>query len=165
MKHFQDLIGDCLKTVEEVFPWDLQEVMENGKPYPLLLDIREPYEYEAIHIEGSMNVPRGILEPACDYGYDDTVPQLVKARDEDVVVICRSGHRSVLAAHTMQLMGYQSVKSLKTGVKGWNDFELPLKTTDGKLIDSDDADIMLAPNIKPEQMPPRRNQHRAQAAF
>jgi len=153
MKTFQDLIADSLKSVDEVFPWDLQELMASPSR-PLLLDIREPYEFEALHIEGSMNVPRGILELACDYGYDETKPDLVLARDKDVVVICRSGHRSVLAAYTMQLMGFQSAKSLKTGVKGWNDYELPLKDSRGQLVDIDEADAVLAPHVSLEQMPP-----------
>ena len=155
MKSFKDLIASCLTTVDEIFPWDLQELMENKSP-PMLLDIREPYEFEILHIKGSMNIPRGILETACDYGYDETVPELVRAREQEIVVICRSGNRSVLAAHTMRLMGYQSVKSLKTGVKGWNDFELPLQDIDGNLIDTDDADVILIPKIRPEQMPPKR---------
>jgi len=155
MKSYQNLIADCLKTVNEVFPWDLQEVMETTS-LPMLLDIREPYEFEALHIKGSINVPRGILEPACEYAYDETVPELVRARDKDIIVICRSGNRSILAAYTMQLMGYQSVKSLKTGVKGWNDYELPLQNLHGQTADIDDADMMLLPNVRPEQMLPDR---------
>jgi len=155
MKTFQDLIADTLKSVDEVFPWDLEKVMTNPSR-PLLVDIREPYEFEALHIEGSMNVPRGVLEPACDYGYDETKPALVSARDKDVVVICRSGHRSVLAAYTMQQMGFRSVKSLKTGVKGWNDYELPLKDRRGQAVDVDEADAVLTPHLKPEQMPPSK---------
>ena len=77
MKTFQKLIADGLKTVPEVFPWDLQELME-AESSLLLLDIREPYEFDTLHIKGSMNVPRGILESACDYGYDETVPELAK---------------------------------------------------------------------------------------
>ncbi|KHD06002.1 sulfurtransferase [Candidatus Thiomargarita nelsonii] len=155
MKTFQDLIADNLKSVNEVFPWDLKKVMTNPSR-PLLVDIREPYEFEALHIEGSMNVPRGVLEPACDYGYDETKPDLVNARDKDVVVICRSGHRSVLAAYTMQQMGFQSVKSLKTGVKGWNDYELPLKDRRGQSVDVDEANAVLTPHLKPEQIPPSK---------
>ncbi len=155
MKSYQNLIADCLKTVNEVNPWDLQEVMETTSP-PMLLDIREPHEFEALHIKGSINVPRGILEPACEYAYNETVPELVRARDKDIIVICRSGNRSILAAYTMQLMGYQSVKSLKTGVKGWNDYELPLQNLHGQTADIDDADMMLLPNVRPEQMPPDR---------
>ncbi|HHB93358.1 MAG TPA: rhodanese-like domain-containing protein [Thioploca sp.] len=153
MKSFQELVNNCLKTVKEVFPWDLPKDIDKSK-YPVLLDIREPYEFEVLHIKGSMNVPRGILELACDYGYDDTIPELVKARNKEVIVICRSGHRSVLAAHTMQIMGYKSVKSLKTGVKGWNDYELPLQNVKGQSVDSDLADDMLASHVKPEQKNP-----------
>ena len=54
----------------------------------------------------------------------------------------------------MQLMGYQSVKSLKTGVKGWNDYELPLEDINKQTVDIDYADQILAPHLKPEQMPP-----------
>jgi len=155
MKSYQNIIADCLKTVNEIFPWDLQECLES-KQSPMLLDIREPSEFEAFHIKNAMNVPRGILEASCDYGYDETVPELAMARDKEVIVICRSGNRSVLAAHTMQLMGYQSVKSLKTGVKGWNDYELPLLDINKQIVDIDEADAMLLPNVKPEQMPPKK---------
>jgi rhodanese-related sulfurtransferase len=153
MKSFRELVDSCSKTVGEVFPWDLQQDVEKSAS-PVLLDIREPYEFEVLHIKGSMNVPRGILELACDYGYDDTIPELVAARDKEVIVICRSGHRSVLAAHTMQIMGYKSVKSLKTGVKGWNDYDLPLQNLNGQPIDGDLADDMLTPHLKPEQESP-----------
>ena len=153
MKTIDELIKDCLKTVDEIYPWDLEEAMETNK-LPMLLDIREPYEFEALHIKGSTNVPRGLLEQACDYGYDETVPELVTARYEEIVIICRSGKRSVLAAHTMQLMGYQSVKSLKTGVKGWNDYELPLENLNKQAVDIDHADKILMPNVRPEQMRP-----------
>ncbi len=153
MKSFQELVNNCLKTVREVFPWDLEEGVDQ-KASPVLLDIREPYEFDVLHIKGSMNVPRGILELACDYGYDNTIPELVNARNKEVIVICRSGHRSVLAAHTMQIMGYKSVKSLKTGVKGWNDYELPLQNVKGQSVDSDMADDMLISRVKPEQQYP-----------
>jgi rhodanese-related sulfurtransferase len=155
MKTFKKLIADGLKTVSEIFPWDLEELMEAESPL-LLLDIREPYEFDKVHIKGSMNVPRGILESACDYGYDETVPELVRARDKDIIVICRSGNRSVLAAQTMQLMGYQSTKSLKTGVKGWNEYELPLQDIQGQLVDIDTAEAILAPKVRPDQMPPKK---------
>src|SRR5512143_2848619 len=125
MKRFQDLINDCLPQVGEVLPWDLREMMDSGLALTLL-DIREPYEFETMHIQGSINVPRGILETACEYGYEETLPELVEARERDIVVICRSGNRSVLAAFTMQLMGYRRVVSLKTGLRGWNDYEQPL---------------------------------------
>ena len=104
MKRFTDLISDCIPHIREEFPWDVEARLDVPEP-PLILDIREPGEFSAMHISGSLNVPRGILESACEYGYEDTVRELVEARSREVVVVCRSGNRSALAAYTMQLMG------------------------------------------------------------
>lgn len=151
MKTFNELISDSLKHIDEIFPWDLEEQLETNHT-PLLLDIREPDEFNALHIKGSINVPRGILEQSCEYGYYETVPKLVNARDKDVIVICRSGYRSALAAHTMQIMGYKSVKSLKTGLKGWNDSELALQDIQEQPVDIDYAEEILTPPVAPEQL-------------
>ncbi len=142
MKTYKDFINQCLQDVEELFPWDLADLLQQDDK-PFLLDIREPYEFEKFHIAGSINVPRGVLEPACEYGYEDTCPLLVQARDKPVIVICRSGQRSVLAAHVMQLMGFKSVKSLKTGIRGWNDFEQPMQNNLGHIVDIDATDEFL----------------------
>jgi rhodanese-related sulfurtransferase len=97
MKSFMHLVAESLHNVTELMPWDLEEVMQASSGI-VLLDIREPYEFEAMHIAGSINVPRGILESACEYDYEETEPMLAEARHQDIFVICRSGLRSVLAA-------------------------------------------------------------------
>lgn len=153
MKHFTDLIAEALPEVEEIFPWDLEEKLRE-KPELILLDVREPSEFDALHIANSLNVPRGILESACDWDYDETEPALAGGRNEEIVVICRSGNRSVLAAQTMQRMGFRQVVSLKTGIRGWNDFEQPLYNRDGEPVDIDDADVLLASKLRPEQRRP-----------
>ena len=155
MKNYNDLMQECLETVQEVFPWDLDEAMQAGQDV-LLLDVREQDEYDAMHIQNSLFVPRGVLESACEWGFDDTVPELVQAREREVVVICRSGNRSAFAAKTMQDLGYQNVKSLKTGIRGWNDFELPLIDRAGKEVDIDEADEFLASKVSAEQMGPQQ---------
>lgn len=153
MKHFTDLIAEVLPEVEEIFPWDLTEQLTQ-QDAPILLDVREPGEFDALHIEGSINVPRGVLESACDWDYDETVPDLAAGRERPIVVICRSGNRSVLAAHTMQRMGFKQVASLKTGIRGWNDFEQALYNRGGEQVDIDDADEVLASKLRPEQRRP-----------
>ncbi len=154
MKKFTDLIKDCLPEVDELMPWDLEELLESN-PDVLLLDVREPNEYDAMHIKGALNVPRGVLETACEWDYEETEPELVKAREKDVVVICRSGNRSVLAAYNMKLMGYQKVYSLKTGMRGWNDYEQPMQNAQGETVDIDDADDYFTPRLRPEQLSPK----------
>ncbi len=151
MKSIDDFIQDALKNVDEIFPWDLEEEIRK-KTDMLLLDIREPYEFDAMHIEGAINVPRGILETACDYDYEETVPELVEARDRDIVVICRSGKRSVLAADVMQQMGYGRVKSLKTGMRGWSDYDQAMVDSNSELVDEDAAIEYFTPRLRPEQL-------------
>jgi len=155
MKRYVDLVSECLSEVEELMPWDLEARLQ-GDPAVLLVDVREPYEYEAMHIAGSINVPRGILESACEYDYEETVPELVEAREREVVVVCRSGNRSVLAAYNMRLLGYQAAKSLKTGLRGWNDYEQPLVDKAGRPVPIEVADEYFATRLRPEQLDPRR---------
>ncbi len=155
MKKYTDLVNDTLPQIKELFPWDLEEKLEN-KEDVMIVDIREPYEYDVMHIRNSINVPRGVLESACDWGYQETVPELAAARDRDVVVVCKSGNRSVLAAHVMQLMGYQKVFSLKTGVRGWNDYEQPMIDRSGRHVDIDEAEQFLTDHVTEEQKGPKQ---------
>lgn len=151
MKKFTDFINECQENIDELFPWDLLEMLDSGNP-PMILDIREPYEFDAMHIDGSLNVPRGILETACEYDYEETVPKLAASRDKKIVILCRSGNRSILAAYIMKQMGYVEPISLKTGLRGWNDFEAPLVNKDGNAVNIDAADIYFMPNLRPEQL-------------
>ena len=156
MKRFTDLVAETLTAITEEFPWDIEEKMSNSEQRPLILDIREPDEFSAMHIQDSLHVPRGILESACEYDYEETVRELVEARDRDIVVVCRSGNRSALAAFTMQLMGYQHVSSMKTGLRGWNDYELPLVDIAGNTVPVDVADEFFTARLRPEQMSPEK---------
>lgn len=153
MKRFTELVAEAAKDVTEIFPWDVEEKLQD--PQLFLLDIREPYEFDAMHIKDSINVPRGILETACEYDFEETVPKLVAARDREVIVICRSGNRSIFAADIMQQMGYQNVVSLKTGLRGWNDSEYPLLDINNKIVDIDTADEYFTPRLRPEQYSPK----------
>jgi rhodanese-related sulfurtransferase len=154
MKRYADLLADALTRVREIMPWDLAARLEGGRP-PLLLDVREPAEFAQARIAGSINVPRGVLEQACEWDFDETVPELARGRNLPIVVVCRSGNRSVLAADVMQQLGFADVVSLKTGLRGWNDFEQPLADSSGRPLDGDTAEVLLAPRLRPEQQRPR----------
>ncbi len=154
MQNFLELIRDCLTEVREIMPWDLAERLAEN-PDLLIVDVREPYEYDAMHIAESMNVPRGILESACEWDYEETEPELVQARGREIVVVCRSGYRSVLAASSMQVLGYEHVASLKTGLRGWKDYEQPLVDAAGRYLSLEDADAYFTPKLRPEQQRPK----------
>lgn len=150
---FSDLVAFTRPGVRELYPWDLREELDAGRDLQLV-DIREPYEFAAMHIADSLNVPRGILELACDWGYEETVPELAAAREREIVLVCRSGNRTILAAEVMQKMGYRSVRSLQTGLRGWSDYEQPLVTGHAEAVTLDAADAYFAAEIRPEQLGP-----------
>jgi len=142
MKTFKQIVDEARQEVNELFPWDVEQRMNESDDL-LLLDIREECEYAAFHVENSMLIPRGILETACEDEYEDSVPELIDSRDREIIVICRSGNRSILAAQTMQWLGYKNVTSLKTGLRGWNDYELPLINRYKETVDPDTVDELL----------------------
>ena len=141
-------------------PWDLEERIQEN-PDLLIVDVREPGEFDAMHIRGSLSVPRGVLESAAEWDYEETEPELVQARDREVVVVCRSGYRSVLAAHSLQVLGFKDVVSLKTGLRGWKDYEQPLEDREGNPVDLDDADEYFTTHLREDQIDPSK---RARAA-
>ena len=153
MKKFNDLVAESAKNITEIFPWDLEERFQEN-PSLLLLDIREPYEFEAMHIKGSLNVPRGVLETACEWDYEETVAQLVEARDKEVIVACRSGNRSVFVCEVMQKLGYKNVVSLKTGLRGWSDYEQALFDKNENEVDEDTSIDYFTANLREDQMSP-----------
>ena len=155
MKSYDDLITEALTRVKEIMPWDLSRLLAAGSK-PLLLDVREPAEFGLLFIPDSINVPRGVLEQSCEWDYEETVPALADGRNLEIVVICRSGKRSVLAADTLQRMGYTNIVSLKTGIRGWNDYEQPMINSNGETIDADTGDTLLANNLRPDQRKPKR---------
>jgi rhodanese-related sulfurtransferase len=151
---YDDLISDALTRVSEIFPWDLNRMLNSSNEL-LLLDVREPSEFALLHLPNSINVPRGILEQSCEWNYDETVPELANGRDRPIIVICRSGKRSVLAADVMLKMGFNKVVSLKLGVRGWNDSELTLQNSDGGQLNPEEVDTLLASQLRNDQRQPQ----------
>ena len=146
MKTFDQLVAETAAKIVELMPWDLAEKIDS-KENVLLVDVREANEFNHMHIANSVNIPRGILEAASEVGYDESHPQLINARNQQVVVICRSGKRSCLAAFTLQQLGFNNVLSLKTGLRGWNDYDQPLINNNNLEINGDEAEDYLRPKI------------------
>ncbi|HIG88631.1 rhodanese-like domain-containing protein [Candidatus Thioglobus sp.] len=154
MDGYQRLVVKALRTVGEVMPWDLESEIEKNSNL-IVLDIRETDEFEMMHIKGSLHVPRGVLEGACVWNYDDTIAELAQARDQNIVVVCRSGNRSALAVLTMQQMGFENVRSLKLGIKGWNDNDLEMLDNNNVIVDIDEADKWLNKAVSEDKLKPQ----------
>jgi rhodanese-related sulfurtransferase len=131
------------------------EVLQDH-PGALLLDIRERDEFARARIAGAVNVPRGIMESAAEWDYAETEPALVTARDKPVLIICRSGQRSAFAAERLAEMGFEDPRSVKLGIKGWNDADQPLIDAAGTALDGDDAIALIELKPRPDQLDPAR---------
>ena len=95
-----------------------------------MLDVREPIEWEE-HIEGAVQVPRGILEFQADPASPAHNPALEP--DRRVIVVCRSGTRATLAAATLMDLGFTDVANLAGGMNAWKKAGLPTAETHGAL--------------------------------
>jgi rhodanese-related sulfurtransferase len=98
---------------------DVLSTMLVEEPAVLLLDVRQPEEYAAGHLEGSFNVPIRTLAQNLDL-----LPDL----HANIVVICKSGGRATLAATSLGILGYDNVKILKGGFGAWDAAEMPTTT-------------------------------------
>ncbi len=87
-------------------------------PAPTVLDVREPYEYEAGHVEGALLMP---LARTVELALAAGLP-----KDEPVYVFCRSGNRSLQAAQALVAAGYQDVRNVDGGIIAWTAAGLPV---------------------------------------
>ena len=95
-KRLMDFVAEARSRIVEINADKLVE-LRGQKPDLLLLDVREPQEHVAGHIEGSLNIPRGVLEAAADASYKAPHPELSKAHKRPIVVCCATGGRSAFA--------------------------------------------------------------------
>lgn len=117
----QMLVDDAKTRITEINSEDLQAMMEEGEYY-ILVDVRTNEEHDAGYIPGSVSIPRGRLEfrIASTTFWDDEGMYLPEPYDM-LVVYCRSGGRSALAADILQRMGYSNVISLEGGFTKWKE--------------------------------------------
>lgn len=153
MKYSKLLAATCAQ-INEIMPWDLNQYLQNNQT-ALVVDVRQTSEYRACRVQGSINVPRGILENASNWGFSETIPELASAKRRPVLVVCRSGHRSAFAALTLQQLDFEQVYSLKLGVKGLNDEDYPLIGGSKTQLDADVAEQLLNPFIREDQLEER----------
>ena len=84
----------------------------------VLIDVREPGDYEEGHIEGAINIPIRELAQSLEL-----IPT-----DRPVIVYCASGWRAGMAYSTLRLMGYDNVSAWAPGWAGWTAAEEPVST-------------------------------------
>ncbi|MFN2549547.1 MAG: molybdopterin-synthase adenylyltransferase MoeB [Myxococcales bacterium] len=116
MKTKSELLKAARAQVPEVTPAELARQASK----PVVVDVREKQETDQGILPGAKVVPRGYLE----LRIEEAVPD----HDADIVLYCAGGTRSLLAARTLQDMGYSRVRSMAGGYGAWKDAGLPVET-------------------------------------
>ncbi len=126
MKSSHELVAAAKAQITEVSVAEAQAACDQAD---VILDVREPSEYLAGHIEGAVSVPRGLLEFKID-----ELPA-VKGANTAIVLYCKTSGRAALAAQSLQTLGYTHVVSITGGFEAWLDADMPI------VIPNDDIDF------------------------
>jgi molybdopterin/thiamine biosynthesis adenylyltransferase/rhodanese-related sulfurtransferase len=115
-------IDQVKSRIEEVDPASARrEFEEDGA---LLIDVREPHEWDEAHIEGAKLVPMNAIAERID--------ELAPDRGERVLIHCHVGNRSARAADTLASeLGYENVASVAGGIEAWREDGLPVVEAEG----------------------------------
>ena len=111
MASFRDLLAQAKSQIVEIDTAAAQKRIEEGNL--VVLDVREPDEYEQGALPNALHIPRGHLEAQIEGRAVD--------RDQTIVVYCAGGVRSAFAAQTLQELGYTDVLSVAGGFGKWKD--------------------------------------------
>lgn len=111
-KTFEHLCAEAKTRIREIEPQAVAaKLKEETAGDWVLIDVRENDEFRAGHLPGARGIGRGVLE----YHIADEVPDT----DAEIVLYCRGGNRSALAADSLQQMGYTNVHSMRGGFREW----------------------------------------------
>ena len=93
----------------EITPAEVKARLDQGEKL-VLIDVREPWEYEVCRIEGARHVPLGALAASLQ-----TLPDV-----DEVICYCHHGIRSLDAATWLRFQGIEKAKSLSGGIERWS---------------------------------------------
>jgi molybdopterin/thiamine biosynthesis adenylyltransferase/rhodanese-related sulfurtransferase len=108
-------------VVEEIEPFEAAQEIEGGNV--VLIDTREPHEFQEARIEGGKLVPPGLLA--------DEIATAAPDKSARTILYCRSGNRSYKAAEQLEALGYSDVASMAGGILLWQEQGLPVVATEG----------------------------------
>src|SRR5712691_354714 len=109
MASFRDLLNAAKKQISEIDTTTAEARI--AEPGTVVLDVREPDEYEQGALPDAVHIPRGQLESQVEHRIAD--------RDAPIVVYCAGGTRSAFAAKTLSDLGYTDVVSMVGGFNKW----------------------------------------------
>ena len=126
MKTFPELLEEANAEIKSVSPEELKQKLDNKEI--ILVDVRSKDVIEAEgQIEGSVHIPRDMLEFHADQRPDNPLRKEELDPEKKIVVYCGVGGQGTLSTKTLQDMGYSHVSNLTGGTKAWVEAGFNLK--------------------------------------
>ncbi len=115
-----ELIAEMKDGLVAIDVKTLKENMDTMETYFLLIDVREEKEHNFGFIPGSINIPVGtILFNITNEKLFESQMMYTPELEDEIVVYCKKGKRSILAANFLKQIGYKNVKYIEGGWKEW----------------------------------------------
>ena len=125
MKTFPELLEEANAEIKSVSPEELKQQLDNEEI--ILVDVRSKEAIEAEgQIEGSVHVPRDMLEFHADQRPDNPLKKEELHPEKKIVVYCGVGGQGTLSTKTLQDMGFKDVSNLEGGSEAWVKAGYPL---------------------------------------
>jgi len=116
----QDLVESAFKRFKSISP--LEAVAKINQGDVVIIDVREPAEFQKKHIEHAINTP---LDK-----FTEQLHSLADSKSKPILVSCETGARSATAGRLLTKAGFEQVFVITGGMQSWeNDYKLPIKSS------------------------------------
>lgn len=115
MKTPHDLVEQAKQNITEIPLETAQNSYENAD---IIIDVREPDEYNVGHVPNAINIPRGLLE--------FKILDVISQPDADMLIYCKTSGRAAFAAQSLMALGFTNPKSIAGGFDAWQAAGLPI---------------------------------------
>lgn len=100
-----------MEKYQDIEAREFSKMSETERNHYVLVDVRTDEEYQEGHIPGAIHIPHDQME--------DRYHELTPYKEQNILLICRSGRRSVIAANVLSKEGFHRLFNLKGGMLEW----------------------------------------------
>jgi rhodanese-related sulfurtransferase len=118
---FLQLVNEARLLVRELSVEEARKHLAQN-PHAALMDVREDHEWQKEHAAEAVHLGKGILERDLERMFPD--------REQEIIMYCGGGYRSVLTASVAKRLGYKNIFSLTGGYKAMVQAKWPMKHTE-----------------------------------
>ena len=118
-----EMIATAKSSINMIDMKKFDGILESNA-YDLIIDVREPFEFESGHVPGAINIPRGVIEFEIwkKVGFPDKTDL-----GKRIYIYCNTGKRTALAAATFKSLGFTNIYGVDMKFSNWRNFGYPIE--------------------------------------